>query len=217
MSNRWIPGGDFCSRGRSAWFFAGLGYAAGGGLAASGLSPITGETPALLSTGLAIAVLCHVYFWRPHVRVRPTEVTVVNSWRRHRVPWAALLDVQTRFDLTLVTTQGEIHARGAPSPGGFTSMRAGSPRSREALRDGPSLPGVSYGPGGTLRAGDRLDSESGGVARVIRGHWQMLVDSGALDEADAVVRSRVETGAVTACTVVSALTLLGWLAAGLAG
>lgn len=217
MGSRWIPGDDYSSRSRSAWFFAGVGYVAGGGLAASGLAPVTRATPALLATGLAIAVFSHVYFWRPHVRVRPSAVTVVNSWRSHRVPWAALLDVQTRFDLTLITTRGEIHARGAPSPGGLTSLRAGGAGSREALQGGPSLPGVSYGPRGTLRAGDRPDSDSGGVARVIRGHWQMLVDSDALDETDAVVDSRVEAGAVAACAVVAVLALLGWLAPGLAG
>lgn len=211
MPSRWIPDDDYTSRNRSAWFFTGIGYAAGGGLAASGLTPATGSAPGLVATGIAIAVLSHVYFWRPHVRVRTSGVTVVNHWRTHEVPWAALVDVETRFDLTLVTTRGMIHARGAPSPGGFASLRAGSPRSRDALSRDPSLPGVSYGPGGTLRAGDRLDSDSGGVARVIRGHWQQLVDRNALDAVDTEVRSRVDRPVVMACTAVTVLAGLAWL------
>lgn len=211
MPSRWIPGGDYTSRSRSAWFFTGVGYAAGGGLAASGFAPVTRQTPALVLTGLAIALLCHVYFWRPHVRVRSAGITVVNPWHTHEVPWAALLDVETRFDLTLVTAQGAIHARGAPSPGGFTSLRVGSARARDAMAREQSLPGASYGPGGTLRAGDRSDSESGGMARVIRGHWQQLADSAALGPADAKAVSRVDRLVVASCATVTVLAALGWL------
>jgi len=211
MPSRWIPGDDYTSRSRSAWFFTGVGYAAGGGLAASGFAPVTRQTPALVLTGLAIALLCHVYFWRPYVRVRPVGITVVNPWHTHEIPWGALLDVDTRFDLTLVTPQGVIHARAAPSPGGFTSLRAGGARPRDAMTRGPSLPGVSYGPGGTLRAGDRSDSESGGVARVIRGHWQQLADSAALGPADARAVSRLDRRIVTICAVVPVLAALAWL------
>lgn len=191
MASRWLPHGPIRSQRRSGWVFVVLVLVVAVPTAVGAFMPITGRTPAVVATALAAAVIAYVYFVAPTITVAEEAITVENPWRRHVVPWGALIDVNTRFQLTLVTPQGEVHALAAPSPGGFSAMRArpdADARTARIRRQGV----------GGVRAGDLPMQSSGQIAVVIRGHWQDRVEAGDLDHSEvATTTPRVVHLAIT--------------------
>lgn len=103
-------------------------------------------------------------FWYPSVHVRHDAVVVHNLLRSVTVPWPALIHVDTKFALKLVTTRGNYTAWAAPAPGIWGTHR-GKP---EHVRN---LPESTYGPGQSIRPGDLKNSDSGAVAYLIRTRW----------------------------------------------
>ena len=63
-----------------------------------------------------IAFLGWQLFWMPSVVVHDAGVTLENPFRSIEVPWAALVHVDTRFALTLVTAREELHVLGRARP-----------------------------------------------------------------------------------------------------
>jgi hypothetical protein len=158
-TNRWFAG--------FSWFVAAAGLA--GLVVAGGLPALAGASPLLL-----IAYLGWLLFWRPAVVVDDAGVTIENPFRAVRVPWAALVHVDTRYALTLVTPGKSYGAWAAPAPGIWGGRNARP----EDLR---GLPDSTYGPGNSVRPGDLKTTDSGQAAQLVRGRWQQLVDSGLLD------------------------------------
>jgi len=113
-------------------------------------------------------------FWYPSVRVSGSGVALNNPFRTIDVPWAALIHVDTKFALKLVTPKGSYTAWAAPAPGVWGTHQ-GKP---EHLRN---LPGTTYGAGGSVRPGDLSNTDSGQAARMVRGRWEQLVDAGRID------------------------------------
>ncbi|MHC5558262.1 PH domain-containing protein [Kocuria sp. U4B] len=141
---------------------AGLGL---GGGAASAVASVL--------VGAAVAHLGWYLYWRPHVRVGPEGVRVVNPLRTVVVPWGALVDVRNRFALTLVTRERSVTCFALPAGG-----------ARAALRGAPGdLTGThpSARPDGTVRSGDLLSTRGGAAADAIRRRWQAMVEDGTLD------------------------------------
>lgn len=176
MPSRWFPEGPIRVRPRSGWVFLGSTMVVTVPIFVAAFMPVRAATPAIAATALALTATAYVYFVAPRVIVDEDAIRVENSWREHVVPWGALIEVETRFNLTLVTADGSIHAQAAPSPGGLTAMRARPDRDRATQR-------VQTQRGGAVRPGDLPSSLSGELAMVIRGHWQDLVEAGALDTA----------------------------------
>ncbi|HEY5223585.1 MAG TPA: PH domain-containing protein [Microbacteriaceae bacterium] len=112
--------------------------------------------------------------WRPYVRVSDASVRIRNVLRTIDVPWTALIQVDTRYALTLYTPGHEYAAWAAPAPG-----RTGTTMARRAEHNGrvDAAPTV----GGRVRPGDLLASESGQAAQIVRDHWTTLRDSGAIE------------------------------------
>lgn len=175
-SSRWVPADGHVFRARGAGFYSVLVALIVVPVILSAFWPVTVRTPAIVVTALAGGYWGWVFFWRPHLVVAPAQITIVNSWETHRVPWEALIDVQTHRELTLVTPQGRYAAQAAPAPGGRAALRA-------AMKDRGPAPS------------ERATTDSGAAAKVIRAHWQELVEDGVLDHDDPekVPASRLDT------------------------
>ncbi|HHU10376.1 MAG TPA: PH domain-containing protein [Intrasporangiaceae bacterium] len=176
MASRWLSNGPISIRHRVGWVFVGFTLLVTGPVFAAAFVPVRPTTAAIAVTAIVLTVISYIYFVAPRIVVAEEAIRVENSWREHTVPWGALIDVDTRFQLTLLTAQGAVHVQAAPSPGGFSAMRAKADEDFATSR-------VSRQRGGALRPGDLPNSPSGALASVIRGHWQDLVESGAIDTA----------------------------------
>ena len=160
--------------GSPAWLAWGVGLL---GLVVTVARP---RSAGLLGTAplLLVAFLGWQFFWLPAVVVHDGGVTLENPFRSVEVPWAALVHVDTRYALTLVTARRSYAAWAAPAPGIWGGRNARP----EDLR---GLPDTSYGPGNSVRPGDLKTTDSGQAARLVRGRWQALVESGALAAGEA--------------------------------
>ncbi|KTR04633.1 PH domain-containing protein [Curtobacterium luteum] len=156
--------------------------------------------PALFGLALGWIVL-----WRPRMTVDDDGIEVVNVFHTVRVPWAALVHVDTRFALTLVTPNRRVSVWAAPAPG-----RAGVALARrQEQRHGRSVPDLD---GGHRRAGDLLSTASGDAAYLVRYRWEELRERDAIElgTADAV---RVPVTLHWASIVLLAATAVGgWFA-----
>ncbi|WP_026555633.1 PH domain-containing protein [Arthrobacter sp. 35W] len=122
----------------------------------------------------ALAFIGYWLFWYPVVRLDADAVLLRNPVRRISVPWDALIQVDTKYALTLVTTKGSFAAWAAPAPGALGAFRA-------KASDAQDLPATSYGAGGSMRPGDLKNSDSGAAAQLVRTHWAALAEAGALN------------------------------------
>ena len=147
-------------------------------IAAGGLVPVVAaDGPAGLLRGwplIAIAFAGWWLFWYPVVIFQDRAVTLRNPFTTVRVPWDALIDIDTKYALKLVTTSGSHTAWAAPAPGVW-GTHAGKPE------DLMGLPVISYGLGGSVRPGDLKSTDSGLAAYLARSRWQQRVESGELD------------------------------------
>lgn len=79
----------------------------------------TGPLIGLRWTTVVLLVLwvLWVALWRPCLRVRDDDVTVVNPLRTWTIPWARVVDVESRLQYVLVTDDGRrVTAWGSPNP-----------------------------------------------------------------------------------------------------
>lgn len=162
---------------------------------------VDGGARALLQAlpfALAGVVAGWLVFGRPRVRVSDDGVHVDNPLASYDVPWAALIQVRTRFACTFVTPHRAVQAFAAPGPGRYTAAMA----SVVDLRASGNDPRIG------ADVGDLPSAASGQVARVVRVRWQALSESGALalGEADETpVTRRVDVRALVALVVLLAL------------
>ena len=150
---------------------------------------------------LAGAFAGWLVFYRPHVRVADDGVHVVNPLVGYDVPWAALIQVRTRFVCTFVTPRRAVQAFAAPGPGRYAVAMA----TVVDLKTQGAIPGRG------LDLGELPSAPSGQVAGVVRRRWQELSEGGrlALGEAD-------ETPVARRWDVRSALVLAVLLVVGVA-
>ena len=66
---------------------------------------------------LLVAVMAWALFWRPSLRVQEHGITVENVFRTYFVPWPAIRQIDTRYSLTLHTSQRRVTVWAAPAPG----------------------------------------------------------------------------------------------------
>ncbi|GAB3529926.1 PH domain-containing protein [Arthrobacter monumenti] len=123
---------------------------------------------------LALAYFGWWVFWYPSVQIDDDAVTVHNLMRSITVPWSALINVDTKFALTLITTRGRYTAWAAPAPGVWGTHR-GKPEHVQGL------PATTYGAAESIRPGDLRNTDSGTAAFYVRSRWAMLAETGRLD------------------------------------
>lgn len=158
---------------RTSLWFAGLCWLlAAAGLvvtvATHGLGGLWSIWPLLL-----LAYVGWALFWQPAVVVDDDGVVLRNPFRTVQVPWPALVTVDTRHALTLVTPRKRYAAWAAPAPGILGTVTA----RRENVR---GLPGTSYGPGSSVRPGDLSHTDSGQAARLVRARWEAKIADGSV-------------------------------------
>ena len=142
-------------------------------------SVITGDfakDPALAVVPAAFAAIAvWAMLWNPRVVVSDKNVVIVNVLRSIVIPWPALIDVDTKYSLSLRTPRGNYSAWAAPAPG-----RTGVAMARRAeRRHGSSAQSPDMG--GRERPGDLITTESGEAAYLVRERWHELIESGAVE------------------------------------
>lgn len=143
-------------------------------------------------------------FWLPRVDVHDDGVTLVNPLQTLVVPWSAIILVDTKYAMTLVTPKRRYAAWAAPAPGVVSALRDARRSAKTESRDGS---GARYK---SIRPGDQHSSDSGAVAAVVRGRLERLAEAGALDvetTEDAVARRRIHWVHIAALLVLLVLAL----------
>lgn len=162
---------------------------AGGPVALAGAAPL-----------LFVAYLGWLLFWRPAVVVSDDGVILENPFRVVEVPWEALVQVDTRYSLTLITPRRKYSAWAAPAPGIWGGRNAHPDHLR-------GLPESSYGPGNSVRPGDLKNTDSGAAAQIVRKRWQQLLESGVVESGHAAetnVRSTIVWSRIAITVVLAA-------------
>lgn len=147
------------------------------------------------------AFLAWAALWRPRVSVSGRGVDLRNVFHTVQVPWEALIEVDTKYALTLHTPGRRYTAWSAPAPG----LRTGTSAARHGGRR------ESRTAGRTPRTGDLLGTDSGDAALLVREAWSERVDSGRVEtgvaERTAVTRTW-DAPVIATTAVLGALTLL---------
>ena len=142
--------------------------------------------------GLALAALGYALYWRPRLEVHADEVRVVNPLRTVSIPWSRIVDVRTRFAVTIATDQGAHSCAALRS--GVDAVNRNHPIAR---------------PGGAVRVGDLTSTASGAAAHRVRDTWQRKIETGELDvfardAAPDPVRTRYAPGPLAAVVLLAA-------------
>lgn len=112
--------------------------------------------------------------WRPLLTITGNGVEVTNPFRSIHIPWNALVNVDTKFALTLFTPGRKFEVWVAPSPGRSFGYRSAAVADREIRRSSPHS-------SSTVRPGDLITSESGAAASLVRSRWELLQTSGLIE------------------------------------
>lgn len=135
------------------------------------VTPAATQAPALVIVGaVGAAALVSGILWSPSVSVDDDAVQVDNIVLRYRVPWAALVHVDTRYALQLHTPGRRIGVTAAPAPGATGSLRAARAHRRS---EDPNTAQV--------RPGDLPNTDSGRAAAMVRDRWFALRDAGRIE------------------------------------
>ncbi|GAA1342298.1 PH domain-containing protein [Arthrobacter roseus] len=152
---------------------------------------------------IVCAFLAWWLFWYPRIEVSSTAVTIHNPLQVIDVPWEALIDVDTRYALKLVTPTGRYTAWAAPAPGIF-----GTHRGRTEHVQG--LPASTYGPAQSIRPGDLKNTDSGAAAYLVRSRWEAMANAGTID-IDATEQAKVSKKSNLLLTVVFVVLIVAGL------
>ncbi|WP_106814329.1 PH domain-containing protein [Microbacterium timonense] len=152
------------------------------------------------------ALLGWAALWRPSVTVSATGVRLENVSHDVDVPWEALVHVDTKRALTLHTPSGAFTAWSAPAPGLFSTMMGNAKARREARAAG-----------GAVLGSDRLGTDSGNAALVVRETWRRRLDAGQVELGvadETPVTRRWHVALLTACAVLAAASIALIIATG---
>ncbi|MDQ1137088.1 hypothetical protein QE410_001887 [Microbacterium sp. SORGH_AS 1204] len=166
------------------------------------VTPAVTDAPALILLGaLGAAALVGGVLWSPSVSVDDDGVQVDNIALRYRVPWAALVHVDTRYALQLHTPGRRIAVTAAPAPGAAGSLRAARAHRRSEEAATPQI-----------RPGELPNTDSGRAADMVRTRWHALRDAGRI-EAGIAERTPVAVTARVGNVVLLVLGAAGLIAA----
>lgn len=112
--------------------------------------------------------------WRPVLVVSDGRIEVTNPFRSIEIPWESLVNVDTKFALTLFTPGRRFEVWIAPSPGRSFGYSNAILANREVARLSPNSTS-------TVRPGDLASSESGAAASIVRSRWELLQASGLIE------------------------------------
>jgi hypothetical protein len=131
---------------------------------------LTGRPSAVL--GLVpiatIALLIWELFWRPAIVVEDDGVTLVNQFHTVVIPWAMIIDVETKWSMTIVTPGHRYRGSAAPAPGAVYR-----PNMSGASRTGRVVDG-------SISKADAPGTDSGDAATIVRRRLRAMADAGTL-------------------------------------
>lgn len=140
------------------------------------LVPTSGVGDALATAPwvLLFSACCWAIFWNPRVVVSDGGVRLVNVTRTIDVPWPAIVGIETRYALTLVTAYGRFAAWAAPAPSAGGALRTAMRSRPRALDSDDEVEAVTMG--------EIAGTASGDAATIVRRRWDRLRADGFLDE-----------------------------------
>ena len=153
---------------------------------------------------LLIAAVGFALFWFPRLDVQEHAITVRNVFSTVTVPWTAIQRIDTKYALTLYTSEGKVTVWASPAPNRYASQVSSTTDTRIADQDS----------GGSIRPGDLIHTASGAAAFVIRRHWQQLRDDGFLDSAvveEGSMHKRLHTVTIAVLSALAVATVLGFV------
>ncbi|MDO8106873.1 PH domain-containing protein [Isoptericola sp. b441] len=127
-----------------------------------------------LPVAAALAGAVDLVMRAPRLVVDDDGLTVVNPTQRFHVPWPALVALQTRFTLTLVTPHVKVPVWAAPGP----ERHAGAFAARSDI---DVVASSRRGPGGTVRVSELASTASGAAAHEVHARWSRLAERGLLE------------------------------------
>jgi hypothetical protein len=148
-----------------------------------------------------VAALAFALFWFPSVRVAVEEITVRNVFMTVHVPWSAIQNVDTKFALTLTTTDGKVTAWASPAPNRYAAQVGNTVDARLA----------AAATGSAIRPGDLLSTTSGATAYLIRRHWEELRDDGLAESPALAVRRDIHWRTIATLGALTVASVLGTL------
>ncbi|AGW41911.1 hypothetical protein O159_18900 [Leifsonia xyli subsp. cynodontis DSM 46306] len=159
----------------------------------------------LVPCGL-FALLAWAALWRPRLTVSDDGLELVNVTRTVEIPWPALINVETKYALTLFTPGRKFPVWAAPAPGTGSTLRA----TRRETTGRMGRPNVEDS---VRRPGDLLSTESGAAAEAVRRRWTALreagsIEAGRADETPVTVRWHLLTLAALAALLGSTVAAL---------
>ena len=153
---------------------------------------------------LLIAAVGFALFWFPRLDVQEHAITVRNVFSTITVPWTAIQRIDTKYALTLYTSEGKVTVWASPAPSRYASQVSSTTDTRIADQDS----------GGSIRPGDLIHTASGAAAFVIRRHWQQLRDDGFLDSPvveQGSMKKQPHTVTIVVLGALAVATVLGFL------
>lgn len=152
-------------------------------------------------TAALAAHLAWAGLWRPCVSVGAEGVDIRNVSHVVRIPWEALIHVDTKYALTLHTPGQRFTAWSAPAPGMLTASAAARRGARREARTAGDMP----------RTGDLAGTDSGDAAIIVREAWRSRIESGAVRIGEAgqtPVRRVWDIPVITTSVLLAAVTVL---------
>ena len=142
------------------------------------------ELLALVALPVCASYLVWLAFWHPAVIISDDEVSLINATYTVRIPWAALIQVNTRYALSLRTPRRSYSATAAPAPGSIGTYSANRDFRLERNSSNRAAPDMR-------RPGDLPGTDSGAAAAMVLGRWNGLTDEGrvAIGEADTTIET----------------------------
>lgn len=179
----------------AGWGLLGLGFVA---------SFLTGSPRGLLGLVPIAVIALGIWelFWRPEVRVENADVVLVNVFHTIRIPWAKIIDIDTKWAMTIITPDRRYRAAAAPAPG--AASRPDMTGARHSARASA----------GSINKADAPGTDSGNAAALVRGRLKAMADDGTLPigqaaETHVTVRVHwVSIAVILALTAASAPALL---------
>ena len=153
---------------------------------------------------LLIAAVGFALFWFPRLDVQEHAITVRNVFSTVTVPWTAIQRIDTKYALTLYTSEGKVTVWASPAPNRYASHVSSTSDTRIADQDS----------GGSIRPGDLIHTASGAAAFVIRRHWQQLRDDGFLDNPvveKGSMKKQLHTVTIVVLGALAVATVLGFV------
>lgn len=114
---------------------------------------------------IGITVAGYLLFIRPKIDLYDEAIVITNLVHEDTVGWQDVIEIETRYSMSIVTKDRRIYAVAAPGPGRY--------QSRTVHR--AEMMGIGMTNPDSIRAGDSPRTHSGVAAHISRLRWQSFL------------------------------------------